>query len=82
MTNMGFPSIEEVSKSPAFPTAIWKLEPHQSGFLPVAAGRGGPLNISWEVHGDGPMKLIVSNPGYLPCIKHVFRYLYTKSVPL
>ncbi|KAI2467235.1 alpha/beta-hydrolase [Annulohypoxylon bovei var. microspora] len=55
---MAFPSVEEVSKSPAFPTAIWKLQPHQSGLLPVAAGRGGPLNISWEVHGEGPIKLI------------------------
>ncbi|KAI1461999.1 alpha/beta-hydrolase [Annulohypoxylon moriforme] len=56
---MTFPSIEEVSKDPAFPTAIWKLQPHRSGLLPVAAGRGGPLNISWEVHGDGPIKLIL-----------------------
>ncbi|OTA99547.1 hypothetical protein M426DRAFT_16306 [Hypoxylon sp. CI-4A] len=56
---MVFPSIEEISNSPAFRTAIWKLEPHQSGLLPVATGRGGPLNISWEVHGEGPMKLIL-----------------------
>ncbi|KAI2601941.1 alpha/beta-hydrolase [Hypoxylon sp. NC1633] len=54
-----FPSVEDVVKSPAFPTAVWLLEPHQSGFLPVAIGRGGPFNIGWEVHGDGPMKLIL-----------------------
>ncbi|KAI1371878.1 alpha/beta-hydrolase [Hypoxylon crocopeplum] len=53
-----FPSVEDVVKSPAFPTAMWQLEPHKSGLLPVAAGRGGPLNVSWEVHGDGPLKLI------------------------
>ncbi|KAI1078951.1 alpha/beta-hydrolase [Whalleya microplaca] len=53
------PSIDEVAKHPAFPTAIWQLEPHQSGLLPVAANRGGPLDISWEVHGDGPIKLIL-----------------------
>ncbi|KAI0595496.1 Alpha/Beta hydrolase protein [Biscogniauxia sp. FL1348] len=52
------PTVEEVVKSEAFPTTIWQLEPHRSGLLPVAAGRGGPLNISWEVHGDGPIKLI------------------------
>ncbi|KAI6081016.1 alpha/beta-hydrolase [Hypoxylon rubiginosum] len=57
-TTAVFPSVEEVAKSPAFSTAIWQLEPHQSGLLPVAAGRGGPVNISWEVHGDGPVKLI------------------------
>ncbi|KAI1408851.1 alpha/beta-hydrolase [Hypoxylon sp. FL1857] len=56
---MTFPSVEEVCKSPAFPTVIWKLQPHQSGLLPVAADRGGPLNISWEVHGEGPIKLIL-----------------------
>ena len=54
-----FPSVEEISKSPAFPTAIWELEPHQKGLLPVAVGRGGPLNISWEIHGDGPIKFLV-----------------------
>ncbi|KAL7620579.1 hypothetical protein AAE478_009574 [Parahypoxylon ruwenzoriense] len=58
-------SVEDVAKSPAFPTAIWQLEPHQSGLLPVAAGRGGPFNISWEVHGDGPVKLIfISGLGF------------------
>ncbi|KAI0378813.1 alpha/beta-hydrolase [Hypomontagnella monticulosa] len=56
---MAFPSVDQVSKSPAFPTAIWKLQPHQSGLLPVAANRGGPLKISWEVHGEGPIKLIL-----------------------
>ncbi|KAI0882385.1 alpha/beta-hydrolase [Annulohypoxylon maeteangense] len=54
-----FPSVEDVAKSPAFPTVMWQLEPHRSGLLPVAARRGGPLNISWEVHGDGPVKLIL-----------------------
>ncbi|KAI0829565.1 alpha/beta-hydrolase [Hypoxylon sp. FL0890] len=56
---VAFPSVEDVVKNPAFPTAVWQLEPHQSGLLPVAAERGGPLNISWEVHGDGPVKLIL-----------------------
>ncbi|OTB02930.1 hypothetical protein M426DRAFT_322175 [Hypoxylon sp. CI-4A] len=54
-----FPSAEDVVKNPAFPTAMWQLEPHQSGVLPVAAGRGGPFNVAWEVHGDGPIKLIL-----------------------
>ena len=54
------PSLDEVAQLPAFATTYWELEPHQKGVLPVATGRGGPLNISWEVHGDGPRKLIVS----------------------
>ncbi|KAF2972851.1 hypothetical protein GQX73_g850 [Xylaria multiplex] len=58
-TVVTFPSVDEVVKTDAFPTAIWQLEPHREGMLPVAAGRGGPLNIHWEVHGDGPIKLIL-----------------------
>ncbi|KAI1653125.1 alpha/beta-hydrolase [Daldinia decipiens] len=53
------PYIPDVVESPAFSTAMWQLEPHQSGLLPVAVGRDGPVNISWEVHGDGPIKLIL-----------------------
>lgn len=52
--------MDEILKDPAYPTAIWELEPHRSGRLPVAADRGGPLNISWEIHGEGPIKLLVS----------------------
>jgi len=44
----------------AYPEAIWNLTPTQSGKLPVAAGRGGPFNIDWEVHGHGDIKLVVS----------------------
>ncbi|KAI1174435.1 Alpha/Beta hydrolase protein [Nemania sp. FL0916] len=54
-----FPSVDEVLKADAFPTAVWQLEPHREGMLPVAAGRGGPFNIHWEVHGDGPIKLVL-----------------------
>lgn len=54
-----FPSVDEVAKTDAFPTAIWRLDPHQEGMLSVAAGRGGPFNVHWEIHGSGPVKLIV-----------------------
>lgn len=27
--------------------------------FPVASKRGGPFTISWEVHGTGPIKLVV-----------------------
>ncbi|KAI0536086.1 Alpha/Beta hydrolase protein [Xylaria digitata] len=58
-TVVTFPSVDEVVKTDAFPTAIWQLEPHREGMLPVAAGRGGPLNIHWEIHGDGPIRLVL-----------------------
>jgi glycylpeptide N-tetradecanoyltransferase len=54
------PTVAETLKHPAFPTAIWNLSPTRTGKLPVAAGRGGPFNISWEVHGSGPIKILVS----------------------
>lgn len=43
------PTVAEVLKHPAFPTAIWNLEPDSEGLAPVAEGRGGPINISWEI---------------------------------
>ncbi|KAI1818250.1 Alpha/Beta hydrolase protein [Poronia punctata] len=34
--------------------------------LPVAAGRGGPFNLHWEIHGRGPVKLtFISGLGVL-----------------
>ncbi|KAI0473546.1 Alpha/Beta hydrolase protein [Xylariaceae sp. FL0804] len=56
-----FPTVAEVVRSPAYSSAIWELEPHRSGFVPVAEGRGGPFNIHWEIHGDGPVKLALVN---------------------
>lgn len=53
------PLVADVLKHSAFPTATWNLEPTRSGLLPVAEGRGGPLKISWEIHGSGPVKIIV-----------------------
>lgn len=43
---------------PAYPASVWRLVPTRSGRLPVAEGRGGPLNISWEIHGSGPTKVV------------------------
>ncbi|KAK4227310.1 hypothetical protein QBC38DRAFT_196148 [Podospora fimiseda] len=52
------PTVAETLKHPAYSTAIWKLEPDKKGLASVAEGRGGPFNISWEIHGEGPIKLI------------------------
>ncbi|KAM0441188.1 hypothetical protein ACHAPT_000494 [Fusarium lateritium] len=54
-----FPSAEETLKHPAYPATIWALEPHQKGKHPVARDRGGPVGIAWEIHGDGPIKLVL-----------------------
>ncbi|KAK3937197.1 Alpha/Beta hydrolase protein [Diplogelasinospora grovesii] len=52
------PTVTEVLQHPAFPGIVWNLIPDRSGLLPVAEGRGGPFKISWEVHGEGPIKII------------------------
>lgn len=53
------PSVAEVLQHPAYPTAIWNLVPSQSGLAPVAHTRaGGPFNISYEIHGTGPIRLV------------------------
>ncbi|ROT35032.1 glycylpeptide N-tetradecanoyltransferase [Sodiomyces alkalinus F11] len=54
-----FPTVEETLSHPAYPGVTWNLEPHQKGLLPCANDRGGPVNIYWEIHGNGPRKLIL-----------------------
>jgi hypothetical protein len=54
-----FPSAEETLKHPAYPGTLWALEPHSHGKVSVAEGRGGPVGIAWEIHGQGPVKLVV-----------------------
>ena len=57
----------EILAHPSYPDTIWNLVPTQSGQLPVAAGRGGPFKVDWEVHGAGDIKLVVREiqPGLL-----------------
>lgn len=55
----GFFSTEETLKHPAYPATVWALEPHSKGKTVAAKDRGGPVSIAWEIHGDGPVKLVV-----------------------
>ncbi|KAF4974325.1 hypothetical protein FZEAL_8754 [Fusarium zealandicum] len=54
-----FPSTQETLQHPAYPATVWALEPHQKGKLAVAKERRGPVGIAWEIHGDGPIKLVL-----------------------
>lgn len=56
------PTVADTVNHPSFPTAVWNLEPSRNGMLPVAEGRGGPFKLSWEVHGSGPIKILVGYP--------------------
>ncbi|EAW14883.1 alpha/beta fold hydrolase [Aspergillus clavatus NRRL 1] len=49
----------EVLAHPAYKTVNWNLPPTTSGRVPVAQNRrGGPININYEIHGSGPVKLV------------------------
>lgn len=54
------PTVAETLKHPAYATATWDLVPDRKGLVPVAEGRGGPFKMSWEIHGVGPTKIMVS----------------------
>lgn len=51
---------DQLRAHPEYDHTIWHLEPEKSGTLPVANGRGGPINIAYEVHGTGDRHLVVS----------------------
>lgn len=51
----------ELIEHPAFPDVIWDLKPTTKGKCVVAATRGGPFNIAYEIHGTGPIRIVVSS---------------------
>jgi pimeloyl-ACP methyl ester carboxylesterase len=54
-----FPSVDETVKHPAYPNTIWDLKPQKKGKAAVAHTRGGPIDIAYEIHGNGPQKLVL-----------------------
>ena len=46
-------------RHPEFKHVTWALKPARKGKVDVAKGRGGPLQIAYEIHGNGPTKLVV-----------------------
>lgn len=51
---------EELKQHPEFAHTTWSLPAREKGILPCAKDRGGPVNISWEIHGEGPEHMVVS----------------------
>ena len=49
----------ELLAHPEFQHVIWQLEPRSKGALPVAADRGGPFDLYYELHGSGPKHIVV-----------------------
>ena len=52
---------EEITRHPGFENVIQNLKPTIKGTFAVARGRGGPINIAYEVHGVGPLHIVVSS---------------------
>ena len=59
----------EILRHPAFQHVIHSLPPTKKDTLSVAKDRGGSFNISYEIHGIGPIHLVVSPPRPLPLLK-------------
>lgn len=68
-------SAAEILQHPEYKNVVWKLPPTKKGKVEVAKGRGGPVNIAYEIHGHGDTKLVVRRP-----ISQVF-YSIAVSVP-
>lgn len=76
------PSTEETLKHPAYLTTLWALEPTSQGKLSVAEGRGGPVGIAWEIHGEGPVKLVVRSSRQISSISPSAYHAFTNSIRL
>lgn len=60
--------MEETLNHPAYPSTVWDLQPDRKGKASVAKDRGGPVELAWELHGTGPIKMIVSITFFLRSI--------------
>ena len=55
-------TVAELKEHPEYPHVVWDLPPKRKRNVAVAVrGRGGPINISYEIHGSGPKQLVVNN---------------------
>lgn len=48
----------EILAHPEYPHTQWDLKPTSAGRVEVAAGRGGPFKLAYEVHGHGPRHIV------------------------
>lgn len=59
MRHMAPLTAAELIAHPEFKNVTWDLPPTKKGKAAVAEGRGGPIQIAYEVHGRGPKCLVV-----------------------
>ncbi|KOS21648.1 3-oxoadipate enol-lactonase 2 [Escovopsis weberi] len=58
-SSLAFTTVEETLDHPGFLSTFWDLEPDLKGRAPVGQSRGPVVNIAYEVHGAGPIKLVL-----------------------
>lgn len=51
----------QLQEHPEFPYVNWELTPTKKGRVAAAKDRGGPINIAYEVHGNGPSHIVVGH---------------------
>ena len=51
---------EDIVVHPEFPYVNWNLAPTRKERIVIARGRGGPFRIAYEIHGKGPIHMVVS----------------------
>lgn len=51
-------SAAEIQAHPEYAHVHWPLEANKREKIDVAAGRGGPLKLGYEIHGHGPKKIL------------------------
>ena len=67
---------QEIVNHPEYPHVIWDLKPEKRATIEVAKDRSGPVKLAYEIHGSGPIKMVVSYyTAYVPC-RLVPRYAF------
>ena len=73
----------QVLEHPEFESVVWDLKAVTKGKATVAQGRrGGPLSLAYEVHGQGPIKLVVGD-GPFPLflfLVHLYCFIVLNSL--
>ncbi|KAF2824599.1 alpha/beta-hydrolase [Ophiobolus disseminans] len=49
---------EQLFEHPEYNHTVWDLKPTEKDKVAVANGRGGPINIAYEIHGSGDRHLV------------------------
>jgi hypothetical protein len=60
MSDMAPMKAAEIVVHPEFPYVNWNITPSRKERIVVGRDRGGPFRIAFEIHGKGPIRMVVS----------------------